>query len=90
MDGHILVEKFFDWEGVEDDQTEDHQDLGWNYAAVTFNTFIINFNHMMKYFDPMDSNTDRDYTSEIRDTLMSTGTMSSTTTRTSTCMIQTN
>jgi hypothetical protein len=69
VDGHMLVEKICDEEGLDDDQTEVHQDLGWNDAAVTFDTFVINLNHMTKYFDPMDADTDSDYTSDSRDDL---------------------
>ena len=53
-------------EALDDDQTEDHQDLGWN--AVTFDT-VIDFNQLTKYFDPMDADTDSDYTSDRRDNL---------------------
>jgi hypothetical protein len=63
----MLVEKFCNEEGLDHDQTEDHQELGWNDAAVTFDTFIIDFNHMTKHFDPMDADTDSDYTSDSRD-----------------------
>jgi hypothetical protein len=70
VDGHMLVEKFCDEEGLDDDQTEDHHDLGWNGAAVTFDTFVIDFNHMTKFFDPMDADTASDYTSDSRDDLL--------------------
>jgi hypothetical protein len=51
VDGHMLVEKFCNEEGLYDDQTEDHQDLGWNDATVTFDTFVIDFNDMTKNFE---------------------------------------
>jgi len=48
----------------------DPQEMGWNDdAAVTFDTFVIDFNHMTKYFDPMDADNDSDYTSDSRDDL---------------------
>jgi hypothetical protein len=58
VDEHMLVEKFCDEEGLDDDQTEDHQELEWVDAAVTFDTFVIDFNHVTKHFDPMDADTD--------------------------------
>jgi hypothetical protein len=71
VDGRILVEKFCHTEKLDYNQTEDHQDPGGNDAVVTFDTFVINFNlsHMTKYFDPMDTDTDIDYTSDSRDYL---------------------
>jgi hypothetical protein len=45
--------------------TKDHQKLGWN-DAVTFDP-VIDFNQLKKYFDPMDADTDNDYTSDSRD-----------------------
>jgi hypothetical protein len=63
VDGRMLVEKFCHTEKL-----EDHQDPGGNDAVVTFDTFVINFNHMTKYFDPMDTDTDID-TSDSRDYL---------------------
>jgi hypothetical protein len=35
VDRHMLLGKFCDEEALDDDQTEDHQELGWN-DAVTF------------------------------------------------------
>ena len=69
VDEHMLVEKFCDEEGLGDDLTEDHQELGWNDAAVAFDTFVIDFNHLTKYVHPMDADTDSDYTSDIRNDL---------------------
>jgi hypothetical protein len=40
---------------------------GWN-DAVTFDT-VIDFHQLTKYFDPMDADTDSDYTSDSRDDL---------------------
>jgi hypothetical protein len=65
----MLVEKFCNEEGLDDDQTEDRQEMGRNDAAVTFDTFVIDFNHMTKHFGPMDADTDSDYTSDTRDDL---------------------
>ena len=69
VDRQMLAEKFCDEEGLDDDQTEDHQDPGWNDAAVTFDPFVIDFNPMTKYFDPMDADTDSNYTPDSRDDL---------------------
>ncbi len=59
---HMLLGKFCDEEALDDDQTEDNQDLGWN-DTVTFDT-VIDFNQLTKYFDPMEADTDSDYTSD--------------------------
>jgi hypothetical protein len=65
----MLLGKFCDEAALDDDQTEDHQELGW-HDAVTFDT-VIDFNQLTKYFDPMDADTDTDtdYTSDSRDDL---------------------
>jgi hypothetical protein len=65
---HMLLRKFCDKEALDDDQTEDHQELGWNDAVVTFDT-VIDFSQLTKYFDPMDADTDSDYISDSRDDL---------------------